>query len=794
MRLLLWLLALGVIGALLAAGVVAIVIWQFSRDLPTLDSAADYDPPQVTRVYSTDGEVIASWTDSRRLVRTVLPHDEIPDVMRHAILAAEDSSFYQHQGLDYVGLARAMYTNVRRGSMAQGASTITQQVVKNLVLSPERSLRRKVQEALLAFRLERALSKDEILTIYLNEIFFGVHFYGVEEASQYFFGHSARELALHEAALLAGLVQSPNRYNPYRYPDRAMTRRGYVLRQMYQKGFIEEGVYRAAVEAPLGLVPHEERRPLEGRFLWYTDAVRRELERHIGVEQLETGGLRIHTALDSTLQALAEDALQEGLRAFDGRHGFHTPFRRLDGDDAVARWRQEHANDVEAVGLDPELDYRAVILRSDDDGIVMGIGPFEVALQRTPESRLRPDPQTPWAELFPPRTVFTVRPLRRYPVDELRAAAPGTAQVRLLPSAQGALVAIDPSTREVRALVGGYDFRETPFNRAVQARRQVGSSFKPFIYAAAIDAGVATPATVFQDQPTAFRQPDGRTWNPQNFDGQYRGPMSMRTALALSRNVIAVRVLDLVGLERARAFLERAGVEGLMSDNLTLALGSAEMTPLEMTAAFATFADEGRVLAPTLVRRVEDPRGGVVWQPERAARQGMSPEAAWLTGSMMRSVVERGTGRAASRVGHPVAGKTGTTNSVRDAWFVGYSPGLVAGVWVGYDSNDPLGRREGGGQTALPVWTEFMRRALRGREVTPFPEPPAGVVQLAIDEASGLRARPGRRSVTEYFLQGTAPTDFASYEEDRGVLDTLLHGGGDGAAPLDGAVFDDSGF
>ncbi len=768
--------ALLLLGALAAVGGVAGLVWHYGRDLPDIRAVEDYAPRQVTRLYAADGQVIASFIGDDAIMRTVISYDEIPQVMRDAMLAAEDAEFYTHPGLDFVGLMGAMYRNVRGGELRQGASTITQQVVKNLVLSPERTIRRKVQEAILAFRLEDNLSKDEILTIYLNEVFFGARYYGVEEASRFYFGHPAAELTVSEAALLAGLVQSPNRYNPYHHPERALSRRSYVLRQMWEEGMIEESQYREADASPL-VLSTEPMDPWDGAFPWYVDAVRRELLESYDAEMVFGGGLHVETALDIPAQLIVEDAVRSGLRDFDARHGFHTPFETLADDRAVAAWRGDHAEDIGTLGLVPGRVYRAVILRSDDEATVMGIGDFEVTLLRTPEDRLRPDDR-PWAELFPSRAVFSVEAVSAVSAAALREEPTSAALVRLQPSAQAAAVVVDPFSRHVLAVVGGYDFAESSFNRAIQARRQVGSAFKPIVYGAALAERVATPADVFLDQPVTFPLHAGELWSPRNYDGRYLGPMSMRTALARSRNVIAVRILDLVGLAPAQEFARALGVTSELTDNLTLALGSAECTPLEMANAFGTLAAQGGWAEPLLITRVVGPDGQVLEENDTALEQRVDPAVAWLTTSLMRSVVERGTGTGAQAVEHPVAGKTGTTNEARDAWFVGFTPQLAAAVWVGRDSNQTLGRGEAGGRTALPIWTDLMRRIHADREQLPFPEPPEGIVSARVDEATGLLARPGADgAVDEYFLEGTEPRQLAPDATERGVNDVLLNAG-----------------
>lgn len=790
LRLLRALVVLTFLGVLAAAGGAYFLIHTYGQGLPDIDTVRDYQPKQVSRVYASTGEVVATFVDEDAQYRTLLTYEEIPQVMRDAMIAAEDADFYSHPGLDYVGLARAMWTNVRRGQLSHGASTITQQVVKNLVLSPERTIRRKVQEALLAFQLEDRLTKDEILTIYLNEVFFGSRYYGVEEASRYYFGHGAAELSLPEAATLAGLVQSPNRYNPHYHPEDALARRSYVLRQMWEKGFIEEGEYREADDAPLELDPQRGRADYEDRFPWYVDAVRRELLESFDETQVFAGGLRVETALDVELQVAAQEAVRAGLRDFDGRHGFHTPFRTFETPEAAATWRQENHADVRSLGLRPGREYRALILSHDEETTTVGIGPFVATLDRNPLSRVRPD-ERPWDELFPINTAFTVTVDATVAPEALSETDATTATVHLLPSAESALVAIDPMTRQVVAVVGGYDFEQSPFNRAVQARRQVGSAFKPIVYGAALRDHVVTAATTLLDQPVTFPMSDGRTWQPRNYDGRFRGPMSLRDALASSRNVIAVRVLDLVGLASASEFARQMGVRSELPENLTLALGSAEMSPLEITNAFTTLAAGGLRAEPVFVTRVTDSQANVLLDNAQTPEQTIDPATAWLTTSLMTSVVEGGTGSRARALGHPAAGKTGTTNGARDAWFIGFTRHLVTAVWVGRDDNEELGRGEAGGASALPVWVDFMTTAHEGREVLQFERPAEGLVSATIDPESGLLARPGQDGITEWFLTGTAPTEFAPDTSDRAIQDILLQGGaGDGAPPIGG----DDGF
>lgn len=574
--------------------------------------------------------------------------------------------------------------------------------------------------------------------------------------------------------MLAGLAQSPNRYNPYRNPERALERRAYVLRQMYEKAFIEEGEYRAADSAPLELVDPELRNPYIGRFGYYTDAVRREMLTRFDADDIFGGGLRVYTALDIAAQTEAQRALRAGLREYDGRHGWLRPLEVLTGDGAAARYRAANHRDILETGLLPDREYRAVVLRSDDDATVLGIGPAEVLLDRSSAARMRADETVLWDTVFVPGTVYTVITPAAVDAALLADADPNNVRVSLQPAAEGAAVVLDPTNRHVLALVGGYDFATSAFNRAVQARRQVGSTFKPFVYAAAVAARVATPATIYADQPVTFPMPAGRTWSPQNYDGQYEGPMSLRTALARSRNVIAVRVLDQVGVGPVANLARNVGLDGEIPDNLTLALGSLETTPLELANAFASFPAQCNYREPILITRVDNATGDSLFVADDVVAPILDPATCYIAHSMMRSVVEGGTAARARSLNRELAGKTGTTNAARDAWFVGYSADLLTAVWIGRDDNETLGRRESGGSTALPVFIDLMGALLESREPQSFADMPVGVSTVRIDAATGLRARPNQEDARdEYFLPGTEPRDIAPSATDRSVTDIL---------------------
>lgn len=599
-------------------------VWrELTQDLPDASELLDYRPPTATRVYAADGTLIGEFYVERRYL---LPIDQVPLEVRRAFLAAEDADFYQHRGIDLQGIARAVYMNLSHGEIVQGASTITQQVVKQLLLSPERSFERKAKEMILALEIEAKLTKDQIFYLYLNHIYFGSGTYGIAAASHGFFGVPPSELTLPQAALLAGLPQAPSRYDPRRHPEEALARQHYVLERMRVAGFITQQQYDEAIATPIVLAPPPES-VTDPAAAWYVDQVRRLLEDEFGDEYAALG-LQVTTAVDLKMQRAAEEALQKALAPMQ---------KRLGG----KRGKK----------------------KGDDD---------------TPD-------QSEFIE--------------------------------------GALVAIDPENAQVKALVGGLDYQRSVFNRAVLARRQPGSSFKPFVYATAVDHGY-TQDTVVLDAPISL--PDGRggAWTPKNFGNRYMGSVPLKVALTNSLNTVSVRLILDVGLDQLRDHLRAFGFPTDFPRNLSLALGSSEVTLLDMVRAYGVFATLGKRFDPVFVTSVTDPNGNPVEFPGVRARYEnvLSPRTAWIVTDMMRSVVERGTATAAKKLGRPAAGKTGTTNDSKDAWFVGFTPDLVTGVWVGFDVDRTLGKQTGG-KLAAPIWTDFMAQALEGRPVRDLPVP-----------------------------------------------------------------------
>lgn len=754
----------GLAGRFLRAGAVvagagavaaAVLLWWIARDLPRFDALLDYAPLEATRVYASGGELVATFHRERR---TVVPPEEIPEVLKRAILAAEDANFYQHEGLDYVGIARAFLKNLLSGETRQGASTITQQVVKTFLLSPERTYERKLKEVILARRLERNLTKDEILYLYLNQIYFGHGRYGVEEAARHYFGKGVKDLTLGEAAVLAGLPQSPARLSPITHPDRAKARQRYVLDRMLENGWITEEEHAREVAAPIRVA--EAREPMPGAY--YVEEVRRHLVERYGSETVLTGGLQVHIGMDVELQRSAETALRSGLLAYERRHGFRKPGVKLD-DEVRARLEKRAAQGGSGL-LDVRTGRRvqpapgAIVAGAvevvDDQAAILWFGTRKVRLTAAEMRWAGSDPR----KLLAKGDVALV---------EIVDVEGDTLHLRLAqePAVEGALVAIDPENRRVRALVGGWDFDRNEFDRAMQARRQPGSAFKPFVFGAALESGRWTAASRVVDAPETFRDPwTGREWKPRNYDRDaFEGTMTMRRAIALSKNTVAVRLISELGVDPVVDFARRAGIGSEMPRNMTLALGTGEVTPLELANAFATFASGGLVGEPVLVERVLDREGNVLEEARPRLRPAISPAIAYVLTELLEAVVEEGTARAARALGRPAAAKTGTTSDGRDAWVAGYTPDLVAVSWVGFDDHRPLGPGETGGRTAMPAWLELMQAAHRGRPPRDFPVP-SGVELVLVDRETGLLAAEGateETAVIDAFVTGTAPTERA---------------------------------
>jgi penicillin-binding protein 1A len=638
------LIGVGVLTLLVVSAVGAAALWVFTilpRSLPAVTALESFQPIQGTKIYDDNDELVTELHVERRIF---VPLAQIPPTLREAVIATEDRRFYSHWGIDPIGIARAVVQNYRRGRIVEGGSTITQQLSKVLFLTPDKSLERKLKEAVLALELERRYSKDRILEMYLNQVYFGQGAYGVEAAARTYFGKSVSELNVKEAALLAGLPRAPSSYSPFEHPQAAKLRRELVLRRMAEYGTIKEAEAKRLAHSDLGLIPPERRRTSGQYFLEYVQQV---LEAKYGADMVFKGGMNVYTTVNPAMQLEAELSLRDGLKALEGRtkHG--------------------------RVGDHPE----------------------------------------------------------------------------------GAVVTIEPQTGYIKAMVGGYDFFRSEFNRAVQAHRQPGSAFKPFVYIAALEAGF-TPATRIDDSPISFTIGPGNVWKPENYDRKFRGPTTLQEAVENSINVVTIKLQERVGVNRTVQVARRLGISSPLDLNLSLALGTSDVTLLELTSAYSALANQGTWMPPTAIRYVTDAQGKLLEEHVPEGREALSPEIAYVITSMLRGVVERGTGQAAKALGRPIAAKTGTTNDYSNAWFVGFTPHLATGVWVGYDRPRSLGKDETGSRVAVPIWTAYMGKVLGDAPREDFPLPDR-VVVVPIDlDASNECVR----VVPMAFVRGTEPS------------------------------------
>ncbi|MBP9144294.1 MAG: PBP1A family penicillin-binding protein [Thermoanaerobaculia bacterium] len=726
-----------------ACGVAAGVGFAAAIHVPQVDSIASFSPKLVTQIHDRAGTVaFASYARERRLM---LDQGEIPPLLRDAILAAEDGNFFRHGGIDALGILRSIAVNLRRGRHAQGASTITMQLARKLFLTDEKSWRRKVSEAFLAVELEKQLSKQQILTMYCNVVFLGHANYGMESAARAYFGHGVGELTLPQAATLAGIVQRPSQFSPFRHPDRVVARRNYVLNRMLAERFISEADHRQAVASPLAVVRSP--RPADvGPF--FAEEVRKHLEKTYGVDRLYHEGLQVQTTLDLAIQAAAEQALRTGLLRLDHRRGYRGPILRaqrldLEGDAIES-----------AAGRNPMPD-------SWVPGLVLETGPLEARV-RTPEGAIAVrTPGIAWTGRRAPSEILKVGDLAWFREAE-EPKKPGEPYWRLEqePEVEGAVLVLESATGAVRAMVGGWDFRRSRFNRATQALRQVGSSFKPFVFGAALENGFTAADTLF-DAPALFPGADGLpTYSPRNYYRRYYGLLTLRRALELSVNVTSVKLMDLVGAQRAIDFARRCGITTPLPPYPSLALGSADLVPMEVAAAYATFANQGVLVKPYLVERVLSGSGGTLERHEAEAVKAVEPATAFVLTSMLQGVIDRGTGARLADLPLDIAGKTGTTNDYTDAWFVGYTPRFTILVWVGYDQKRSLGKKMTGAEAALPIWREIAESGLRDgwlMEGEQFVAPP-GVEFRSVEYRTGLAATPAaERTIQEAFIAGTGP-------------------------------------
>ncbi|MGK2872009.1 MAG: penicillin-binding protein 1A [Alphaproteobacteria bacterium] len=770
---------------------VAIALWRYGIGLPDYSQLATYEPSVTTRVHAGDGRLITEFAREKRLY---VPYETIPKLVIQAFVSAEDQNFFVHRGVDPVGIIRAAIINLQHAGEDRrlvGASTITQQVAKNFFLSGEVSYQRKIKEAILAFRIERTFSKERLLELYLNEIYLGNSAYGVAAAALNYFDKPLADLTLEEAAYLAALPKAPNNYHPARHYDKAVARRNYVLSRMVEDGYISAQEAWTASQLPLKTAP-----PRNQEFVHadhFAEEVRRELINRFGEDALYDGGLSVRTSLDPRLQKIAYKTLRDGLIAYDRRHGWHGPITRID---IGGEWANTLAAVPQPAGLAP---WRlAVVLKTRNDRAEIGFADSAQAI--IPFAQLR------WARkrlndatLGPPlqRVEDVLHAGDVVAVAETDEKSSKTAaeiwSLQQIPEVGGALVAMDPHTGRVLAMQGGFAYGDSEFNRATQAHRQPGSAFKPFVYASALESGF-TPSSLVLDAPMVIDQGPGLAkWKPSNYSREYYGPSTLRLGLEKSRNLMTVRLAQHIGIKRVNDYASRFGLTQAAPSLLSTALGAGETTLLKLTTAYAMFVNGGRLVTPALIDRVQDRRGKTLYRndPRECAgcrdpwREGLpepvlpdlreqrvDPATAYQIVSMLEGVVLRGTGRRVASVGKPLAGKTGTTNDSRDTWFIGFSPDLVAGVFIGFDVPRSMGKKETGSSVSAPVFRDFMAEALADSPATPFRIPP-GIRLVRVNAETGLPANPGdRKVILEAFLPGTEPKNRV-----QPVLGTDLPGG-----------------
>lgn len=779
------LIVLLVMGFLGIGSLAGLYYWAAS-DLPGFKNITDYNPPLVTTVYTRDKEVLGYFYKEKRfLVRM----DEMTPLLSKAFLAAEDASFYEHDGVDFTAISRAFVANMKKGARTQGGSTITQQIIKRLLLSPEKSYKRKLKEAILAFRLEHYLEKDEILTIYLNQIYLGAGAYGVEAASRIYFGKHVNELSIAECALLAGLPQAPSRYDPYRHPERAKARQLYVLGQMHELGWITNDEYNKAVDQPLEYKRMDDPSWKDGAY--YLEEVRRWLIDKYGEDTVYYGGLNVYTSCDLKHQKAAEEAMKEGLENSTFRRGWRGPLLEL---------KPAEYADFLATEVVPESDLRpgewvkVLVTKVSKREAKVKFSTYQATMPvstmswcRTPDVRKAPEdvrPQKDARKILKKGDVVWARLDKAFFKDgsevNFNQVDPDTdtlgdvsweAGLVQKPVVQGALVSMDPKSGELLAMVGGYSFSSSQFNRATQAKRQPGSAFKPIVYSTAMDNGF-TPASILMDAPFVYTDMEaGKLWKPENFEGVFYGPTLLRTALVKSRNLVTIRLARKLSIDKIIQRAEDLGLESEFPRDLSVALGSASVTLLNMVEAYSSFARGGTRIKARMVLAVDSAWGERMYESKPEVADAISPQTAYIMCSLLKEVVQRGTGWRAKVLRRPVAGKTGTTNNEQDAWFMGFSPYLLTGVFVGFDQLTPMGKWETGSRAASPIWVSYRKAVENDYPYTDFPQPD-GVVMAKIDAATGLLAGPSSKE--SYFLpfkEGTQPTKTASGSDSESGSD-----------------------
>ena len=750
---------------LMLSSIVAIIgiYFYLCKDLPKISTLADYRPPVITTVFSDDNSKIAEFYKERRIV---VPLSSLPIMLTEAFVATEDARFFIHKGIDFPSIIRAFIKNIEAGTIVQGGSTITQQVTKSFFLTPERSYTRKIKEAILAYRIDKRFTKEEILFLYLNQIYLGHGAYGVEAASENYFGKSAMELNLAECSMLAGLPQAPSRYSPFRHPERAKQRQIYVLNRMVVENYINNNQATEAINIKLDIKPRQNFFIKEAPF--YTEHIRRYIEKKYGPDILYKEGLKIYTAVNIEMQKIARNEINKGLKNLDRRQGYRGPLNHLPIEE-IESFSKELQNEQEKDSLAEGKIVTGVVIKVNNldktvsvrMGNVYGI--IKIADMRWAR---KPDPDVPYyesrinrpSEVLSTGDIILVK-LKNKIETEWELALEQT------PAVQSALLCMDMETGQVKAMVGGRDYKKSQFNRAIQSKRQSGSAFKPIIYAAALDKGY-TPASMIIDSPIVFKDSErGFTWKPRNYKEKFYGPTLFRQALAKSRNVVTIKILRDIGIDYAIDYAKKLGITSTINRDLSIALGSSGVSLLEIIGTYSIFANLGYYIEPVFITKIVDREGNVIEINKIEKKQVIEANTAYIMTSLLESVVKEGTGLRARALNRPAAGKTGTTNNLNDAWFVGYTPRYITGVWVGFDNESSLGKSETGSRAASPIWLDFMKEILKDKPVRVF-NVPEGVVFSKIDAETGLLPIPeSKKTIFECFKEGTVPTEYSKKQD-----------------------------
>ncbi|MCK5310871.1 MAG: PBP1A family penicillin-binding protein [Desulfobacteraceae bacterium] len=755
-----WGLLVSIIVILLSVGTLTGLYYFISKDLPKINTLQDYSPSTVTSVYSDDQRKIGEFYNQRRLV---IPLTEMSEQLKNAFVAAEDSRFREHPGVDFFSIFRAMIKNLQAGTIVQGGSTITQQVAKSFFLTPARTYERKLKEAILAYRIEKGFSKDEILYLYLNQIYLGHGAYGVEAAAENYFGKHAKELDLSESSMIAGLPQAPSKYSPFRHPKRAQQRQIYVLNRMKEGGFITNLQATEAMNKKLDIKPRKnwfiERVPC------YTEYVRRYVEEKYGKDVLYNEGLKVYTAVNIEMQKVGRKQVVAGLKKLDKRQGYRDHIKHVPALKVESFCRQI-AEEMEHSSLQKETMYQGVVLavNENDNHAIVRVGNYQGKIKG--ESLFwarKPDPEkATWQSIIKhTKQVLKVGDVIWVtPKDKIEDSDLWTFELEQEPDTQAALLCIEAETGHVKTMIGGMDYLESQFNRATQSRRQPGSSFKPIIFAGAIDKGY-TAASIIIDSPIIFEDEERDfIWKPKNYHEKFFGPTLLRTALVKSRNIVTIKILKDIGIDYVIDYARKLGIKSDINRDLSIALGSSGTSLLEMVNAYSVFSNLGYLVEPVFITKIVDRHGNILEESELKRKKVIDMTTAYIITHLLEAVVKSGTGWRVKELKRPVAGKTGTTNNLFDAWFLGYTPRYTTGVWVGFDQEKPMGKGETGSRAAAPIWLHYMQDILEGKSVRTF-NVPEGVVFAKIDATTGLLPIEESQKVAfECFKEGTVPTEY----------------------------------